>query len=75
MKNKGGYDGLADLRDSKGNKINLSDFAKTSPNKDTTNATKGDIKPNLPEAYNGKKWDDLYRSNELETIRTQHPEH
>ena len=74
-KNIGGYDGLADLTDGKGNKINLSDFAKTMAQKATANENKGDSKPSLPDTYKGKNWDDLYRSDELEAIRTQHPEH
>lgn len=76
MKNsKGGYEGLADLTDGKGNKINLSDFAKTTPHNTPANENKGDSKPSLPDTYKGRNWDDLYRSDELETIRTQYPEH
>jgi hypothetical protein len=72
---KGDYNGLRDLTDGKGNKINLSDFAKTTTNNALSTENKDDSKPSLPDTYKGKNWDDLYRSDELETIRTQHPEH
>lgn len=76
MKNtRGNHEGLADLTDGKGNKINLSDFTKKEP-KQETKAIPEIVKSNsLPEAYKDKVWDELYKSDELETIRTQHPEH
>lgn len=76
MKNKlGDYEGLADLTDGKGNKINLSDITKTNFNSDTKTKAKTIQNPNVLDKYKGKNWDELYRSNELETIRTKHPEH
>jgi hypothetical protein len=76
MKNiKGDYEGLADLTDGKGNKINLSDFTKKEPNQETKPISEIVKSNSLPEAYKDKDWDELYKSDELETIRTQHPEH
>lgn len=76
MKNSiGNYDGLADLSDAKGNKINLSEFAKKEPEQHQKEALKKSVSNSLSEIYKGKDWDELYKSNELETIRTQHPEH
>ncbi|WP_459926506.1 hypothetical protein [Flavobacterium covae] len=28
----------------------------------------------VPEKFAGKSWDDLYASNELETVRTKYPD-
>lgn len=76
MKNSAGnYDGLADLSDANGNKINLSDFAKKEPAQHQKEVQRMVSSNSLPEIYKGKDWNELYRSNELETIRTQHPEH
>jgi hypothetical protein len=90
-KNKGGYTGLADLSDGRtGEKINIEDFCSgkhlsdlkasdndvpTSTRKPTVYNQPTSIKITLPHEYNNRKWDDLYQSNELETIRTKYPEH
>jgi hypothetical protein len=91
MKNKHQqYTGLADLRDGyTGDKIDLEDFTSGKYLKDLKDSNKKPIdsykpavnnnaepkKNTLPSEYVGKNWDELYRSNELETIRTQYPEH
>lgn len=90
-KNKGGYTGLADLSDGRtGEKISVEDFCsgkylsdlKTPDRNDSETTSKSIIhnqsasqKITLPTKYNDRKWDDLYQSDELETIRTQYPEH
>jgi hypothetical protein len=71
MCKNGDYNGLRDLVDGWGNKINLSDFAKQAREP----MPKKEIKPSLPDEYNGKKWDELYKSDQLEIIRKHHPEH
>jgi len=86
-----GRTGLADLKDGRtGENINFEDFISgaylrdlkesniglsKSKNKVQVQAKFTQEKNTLPSKYNGKNWDDLYRSDELETIRTQHPEH
>lgn len=91
MKNKHqGYTGLADLRDGKtGENINIEDFMSGKYLRDLKESNNEPIASHKPTVYNNtepkkntlpseyavKNWDELYRSNELETIRNQYPEH
>lgn len=91
MKNKHlGYTGLADLQDGKsGKNIDFDDFLSGKHLSDLEDVNKElvpsyqqpvynnpELKKNiLPNDYYGENWDDFYQSNQLETIRTQYPEH
>lgn len=70
------YTGLAHLTDGYGNKLSLADLsAFAEKNKEAPKALHKEEQANLPEKYNGKSWDDLYKSDELETIRKTYPDH
>lgn len=70
------YSGLAHLTDSYGNKLSLADLSDFADRKkEVAKSSHTKPKPNLPEKYNGKSWDDLYQSDELETIRNTYPDH
>jgi hypothetical protein len=72
---KGDYTGLGELVDGKGNKIDLSDFAKRSPIVNQSTDELKDQKHFLPVDYQGKNWDQLYQADQLEAIRTKYPDH
>ncbi|REG93003.1 hypothetical protein [Flavobacterium aquicola] len=91
IKNKNGYNGLADLRDGvTGKQIDLKDFSSgaymntlkerknelsDSKEKPLINNNPAPKTDTLPGEYVGKSWDDLYQSDKLETIRTNYPIH
>lgn len=83
-KNDGGYNGLANPRWLIGS--DLSDSNNESKPQETTPTPTTEPTPvpapvpqvepiRLPSKFLGKNWDDLYRSDDLETIRNHFPEH